>query len=79
MQRSNSRLLAGLILFVAGAASFAYGLVTYNNQKASIASGLEKLFKGSSTDERTAIAFMIAGGAVAVIGLLLLLLRGSRR
>ncbi len=79
MPRSNTRLLAGLIHLVIGAAGFAYGLITYNNQKSSITSGLQRLFTGSSADERTATIFMIAGGAVALIGLLFLVFRSRRR
>jgi len=98
MHRSNSRLLAGLILFVVGAAGFAYGLITYNAARASLAgrlnaagnsigNSLRQLFgaapqplgAGLTTDERTALIFLIAGGAVALIGLILLVLRRSRR
>ncbi len=80
MKRSDSRLLAGLILFVVGAAVLAYGLVTYNNVKASIGGALQKLFTGSSTGEQQAIVEMIAGGAVALIGLILVIYRrGGRR
>ncbi len=79
MPRSNSRLLAGLVLFVIGAAGFAYGLIMYNNQKAALGSTLERIVKGSSEDERTATILMIAGGAVALIGLLFIAFRRSRR
>ncbi len=94
MRRNDSRLLAGLILFVLGAAGFAYGLITYNAAHTSVAGKLNsfgnaigKLFSGGAerpigagltTDERTALIFMIASGAVVVIGLLLLLLRRRR-
>jgi LPXTG-motif cell wall-anchored protein len=79
MHRSNASLLAGLIVFVAGAAGFTYGLFMYNNQKPSIGNVLQKIFNGSSTEEQTAVIFMIAGGAVALIGLLLVIFRGRRR
>jgi Protein of unknown function (DUF3185) len=78
MKRSDSRLLAGLILFVVGAAVLAYGLVTYNNEKASLGGALQKLFTGSSKGEQQALVEMIAGGAVALIGLFLMIFRGTR-
>ncbi len=93
MPRSNSRLLAGLILFVAGAAGFAYGLVQYNAARQTIegrlkgfGNSLVKLFNGSSNffdsltkDERTAVLIMAAGVVVGVIGLVLVVARGRRR
>jgi hypothetical protein len=79
MKRNDSRLLAGLILFVVGAAVLAYGIVTYSNEKASFVGGLQKLFTGSSPAEQQAIVEMIAGGAVALIGLILMIFRRSRR
>jgi len=95
MARSSSRLLAGLILFVVGAAGFAYGLISYNAAHASLQGKLNSLgnsvanaltggtsrglFSGFTDNERTAVIFMIIGGAVGVIGLVLLLVRGRRR
>jgi LPXTG-motif cell wall-anchored protein len=79
MKRNDSRLLAGLILFVIGAAGFAYGLITYNNGRASLDSALQRVFKGNSSIEQQATIIMIAGGAVALIGLILLLVRRRRR
>jgi hypothetical protein len=94
MPRSNSRLLAGLILFVVGAAGFAYGLVTYNAAHESVAGKLNSvgnsiakalngtrgsIFPNMTTAEQTAAIFMVAGGVIAVIGLLALLVRGRRR
>ena len=81
MKRADSRFLAGLILFVIGAAVMAYGIVTYNNEKASLGGALQKLFTGSSTGEQQAVVEMVAGGAVALIGLILIIFRrrGQRR
>jgi hypothetical protein len=79
MKRTDSRLLAGLILFVIGAAVFAYGIITYSNDRASLGGSLERVFVGSSSVEQQAIIEMIAGGAVALIGLVLLLTRRGRR
>ncbi len=79
MKRNDSRLLAGLILFVVGAAVLAYGIVTYNNQKASLGGALQKLFTGRSTEEQQAIVEMVGGGAVALIGLILMVFRRGRR
>jgi hypothetical protein len=78
MKRSDSRLLAGLILFVIGAAVLAYGIITYSSDKASLGGSLERVFVGSSSIEQQSIIEMIAGGAVALIGLVLLLTRGRR-
>jgi hypothetical protein len=80
MKRSDSRLLAGLILFVIGAAVFAYGIITYSSDKASLGGSLERVFVGSSSAEQQAVIEMIVGGAIALIGLILLLTRrrGSR-
>jgi hypothetical protein len=78
MKHNDSRLLAGLILFVIGAAGFAYGLITYNNEHASLGSALQRVFTGSSAAGRQDIVVMIAGAAVAVIGIILLLVRRRR-
>jgi len=80
MKSRNSRLLAGLILLVIGAAVFAYGLVAYHNARGSLGGALQKLFNGNSTEEPQALIEMIAGAAVAVIGLVFLVARrGDRR
>ena len=79
MKRNDSRLLAGLILFVVGAAGFAYGLLTYRSDRASLGGTLQRVFTGSSDAERMATILMIAGAAVAIVGLLLLVFRGRRR
>lgn len=78
MKRTDSRLLAGLILFVIGAAVFAYGIITYSSDKASLGSSFERVFVGSSSVEQQAVIEMIAGGATALIGLILLLTRRRR-
>jgi hypothetical protein len=78
MKRTDSKLLAGLILFVAGAAVFAYGLIGYNGVKASFGGALNKLITGSSPAENQAVIEMIAGGAVALIGLVLVIFRRGR-
>ncbi len=79
MKSSDSRLLAGLILFVVGAAVFAYGVIAYNNDRASLGGSLERLFGGSSAAGEQAVIEMVAGGAVALIGLILLLTRRRPR
>jgi Protein of unknown function (DUF3185) len=75
MKRTDARLLAGLILFVIGAAVFAYGIITYTNDKASLGGSVERIFVGSSSLEQQSIIEMIAGGAIALIGFILLLTR----
>ena len=80
MKRNDSRLLAGLILFVIGAAGFAYGLITWNNERASLGGSLRHTFQlGAGEGETQALIFIIAGAAVAVIGLLILIVRRRRR
>jgi hypothetical protein len=79
MKRSDSRLLAGLILFVVGAAVLAYGIIAYNQERQSLGGSLQRLFNGSSSGEQQAIIEMVAGGAVALIGIIVLVLRRSRR
>jgi uncharacterized membrane protein HdeD (DUF308 family) len=83
MKNSNSRLLAGLILLVIGAAVFAYGLIAYDSARALLGGavhGISKFFGATSKPEQQAIIEMAAGAAVAVIGLAFLLTgRGRRR
>jgi hypothetical protein len=79
MKRTDSKLLAGLILFVAGAAVFAYGLIGYNGARASLGGALNKFLTGSSPAENQAVIEMIAGGAVALIGLVLVIFRRGRK
>jgi hypothetical protein len=78
MKPTDSRLLSGLILFVIGAAVFAYGIITYSSDQAALGSSFERIFVGSSSVQQQAIIEMIAGGAVALIGLILLLTRRKR-
>jgi hypothetical protein len=79
MKRNDSRLLAGLILLVIGAAVLAYGIIGYNNARASLGGAIQRLVNGSSSEERTAIIEIICGAAVAVIGIVLVLARRTRR
>jgi multisubunit Na+/H+ antiporter MnhB subunit len=80
MKSRNSRLLAGLILLVIGAAVFVYGLMAYEPVRGSISGAIQRIFNGSSTEEQQALIEMVAGAAVAVIGLVFLFARrGNRR
>jgi hypothetical protein len=79
MKRSYLKLIIGVVIFVAGAAVLVYGYVTYNDVHASLGSALSRAFTGSSKDEQTAVIEMIVGGAVAVIGLAVMLIPAGRR
>ena len=95
MARSSSRLLAGLILFVIGAAGFAYGLVTYQaahesfaGKVNSVGNSISKALNGGAQSgilpnmtsaEQTAVILMVAGGVIGIIGLFMLLVRSRRR
>jgi hypothetical protein len=78
MKKSDALVLVGLVLLVAGAAVLIYGIVGYNDASSSIGNTLGKLLTGRSQAENRAVIEMIAGGAAAVIGLAILLLRGRR-
>ncbi|MGA2973875.1 MAG: DUF3185 family protein [Spirochaetia bacterium] len=79
MKRNPPRLIAGLILLIMGAALFTYGIVAYNNERASIGGSIQRIFNGSSAGEKQAIIEMIGGGALVAIGLVLMLVRQVRR
>jgi hypothetical protein len=79
MKRNDSRLLAGLILLVIGAAVLAYGIIGYNNARASLGGAIQRIFNGTSSEEQTAVLEMICGAAVAVVGFILILTRRVRR
>jgi hypothetical protein len=72
----NLHFFIGLVLLVGGAALLVFGIVGYNDAQASIGGIVEKIVKGRSQAETTAIAEMAGGGAAAVIGLVLMLSRG---
>jgi hypothetical protein len=78
MRRSNARLVFGLVLLVAGAAVLVYGIIQYNDVRASLGNALGKLFTGKSPAEDQAIVEMVAGGAAALVGLILLVARRRR-
>ena len=75
MKRVNLFFLVGLVLAVGGAALLVFGIVGYNDAKASLGNALGKLLSGRSQAETTALVEIIAGGAVAVIGLALMFFR----
>lgn len=79
MKRSEGKFLVGLVVLVAGAAVLVYGMIAYNNARASLGGALGKLLTGSSTAENQSVIEMIVGGAAAVVGLALMVFRGKRR
>ena len=78
MKKADALFLVGIILLVAGAAVLIYGIVAYNNAHSSIGNTLGKLLTGRSQAENQAVIEMIAGGAAAVIGFVVLAFRGQR-
>jgi hypothetical protein len=79
MKSRNSRLMAGLILLVIGAAVFVYGVISYDAAHGSLGGAIQRIFNGTSTEEQQALIEMIAGAAVAVIGLVFMITRRGRR
>jgi hypothetical protein len=69
-----------MILFVTGAAVFVYGILTYNSEQASLAGAAHRLLGGSSPAQKKALAEMVGGGAVGIIGMMMVAIRrGSSR
>ena len=82
MKNGSARILAGLVLLVIGAAVFVYGLVAFDSARGALGGavhGIAKFFGTTSKAEQQAIIEMVAGGAIAVAGLVLLLARRGRR
>ena len=79
MKSRNSRLLAGLILLVIGAAVLVYGLIAYDAARGSLGGAIQRILNGTSPEEQQALIEMIAGAAVAVIGLVFMITRRGRR
>jgi hypothetical protein len=78
MRKGQARLLIGLVILVAGAAVGVYGYLQYQNVRASFGGALAHAFAGGSKAETQAIIEMISGAAAAIIGLGVMLVRGSR-
>jgi hypothetical protein len=79
MKSSSTRLLVGLVLLVAGAAVFVYGIVNYENDHASLGGAIRRALTGSSPRQQEGVLEMIGGGAAAVAGLLLAAMRRTGR
>ncbi len=79
MKRTDVFFVISLVLIVIGAASLVYGIIAYNDVTSSLGNALGKLFTGQSAGENQAIAEMIAGAAVALVGFILLFSQGLRR
>ena len=77
VKQMNLNFVIGLVLLVGGAALLVFGIVGYNDAQSPTIGGIvEKIVKGRSQAETTAIAEMVGGGAAAVVGLVLMLSRG---
>jgi hypothetical protein len=79
MRRSNFGLVFGLVLLVIGAAALVYGIIQYNEVRATFGNAVRKFLTGNSPQETEALVEMIAGGVVALLGLILLLIPRRRR
>jgi hypothetical protein len=79
VKRTDVFFVISLVLIVIGAASLVYGIIAYNDVTSSLGNALGKLFTGQSAGENQAIAEMIAGAAVALVGFILLFSQGLRR
>ena len=75
MRKANAFFLVGIILLVAGGAALVYGIINYNNASGSLPGALGKVFNVRTEAENQSILEMIVGGAAAVVGLVLLLVR----
>jgi hypothetical protein len=78
-KKSNMHLIIGLAILVVGAAVLVYGYITYSDVRASFGGALAHAFAGGSKAETQSVVEMICGGALAVIGLGVMLLLGKRR
>lgn len=72
-ERSNKYL--GLALFLAGLGSSVYGYTQYSNARHTFGVALRRVFDTPSPELTQAVAIIIAGVAVAVVGAVLLLRR----
>jgi hypothetical protein len=83
MKTNGVRLLVGLVLLVIGVVVLVYGLVEFDRARGLLGGAVHsvnKFFGTTSKVEQRAIIEMVAGGAAALVGLALLLVRrGSRR
>jgi hypothetical protein len=83
MKTNGARLIAGLVLLVIGVVVFVYGLVEFDRARGLLGGAVHsvaKFFGTTSKAEQQAIIEMVAGGAAAVVGLVLVLAgRGNRR
>jgi hypothetical protein len=76
VKHTNLFFVIGLVLAVGGAALLVFGIVGYNDAKASVINAIGKVLSGRSRAETTAIAEMVGGGGAALIGLVLMFARG---
>lgn len=74
MARRKNRNL-GLALLIAGLVSSVYGYVQYQNVSGTLGTALRRAFDHPSPELSQAVAIVIAGVAVAVVGAVILLRR----
>ena len=74
MAQPKNRLL-GIALLVAGLGSSVYGYTQYHNARNTVGVALRRVFDAPSPELSQAVAIILAGVAVAVVGAVFLLRR----
>ena len=74
MARAKNRTL-GIALLLAGLGSSVYGYVQYQNASRTLGVALRRVFDQPSPELSQAVAIVVAGLAVAVVGAVILLRR----
>jgi hypothetical protein len=75
MRKANTFFLIGLILLIAGGAALVYGIITFNTESGSISGFFGKIFNTYTEKQNQALLELIIGGAAAIVGLVLLVVR----
>ena len=77
-KQAGNSMVFGVLIAVIGLAVLVFGIYQFNVARESLGNALGKLIKGSSKQETVAIVEMIAGGALALLGVFLAFGRRKR-